>query len=443
MANPWDINLANFQPEDPLQYLMAKPSDPRAQVIVPTKKKPVVARKASADLALPPQNKPVAPKGAVVSTPAAIAPSMKVDQQSQTDAQTLQNKNGTEATDQGKYSTSKGLFATPDEVNPVFDMIRGLPEFQAQSQGVDDLAAAIKNLKSAPAGKTEGWIKPLLALADSETGSKLMAGFTEPKAAKDQNELLLKYEDALQKRRNDLSDNLIDSASKFKTGTSLEQVLLGNKATTGLMEQAQSQQVQREGYKPVLRGRSGKPGDDLTPLEKSADVAFGKGLAEWQSSGGFTNVDKNIAKIEGAIRYLNKQKGGVIGASGTTQGLLAATGLQKIFDPGAAKIKQDMDTVATEGLKGLLPGAVSDYESKMIQRLTYDSSLPESENIKKLQAAMAVLKKGRKRTQELIDYSTKNRSIRGAGTMQDAGGSGGGESREAKIARLKALKAGK
>ena len=126
------------------------------------------------------------------------------------------------ASQEGKQETrsnvTRALTFTPEEFQSMANSVRQLPEMQDQQKSLNDLGDVLSMTASAPSTQ-EGWIKPLLALADSQTGSHLSQGFQPEMTMAQRNQMLLKYLDEIQKRKSDLSKSILEGVTKMKSGT--------------------------------------------------------------------------------------------------------------------------------------------------------------------------------------------------------------------------------
>ncbi len=321
-----------------------------------------------------------------------------------------QKKTASNSKDESTTKTTKNLYQDVNQFASRANDFENLEFMKDQKRGIteaEDMLSMAMSQKRAP--DSDYWIRPLAGLADAETGGNISKSLAPRENSADRLAKMMKAKDDIQEKKSAYSKQLLDGLTKMKEGTE----------TNSSMQQLAQQIGMTQGM--LMSGKGAGMG--LTPFEEAADKKAGASLGDWQTRGGFTGIDKNIGLVEKAIADLEASKGeGGMGTSGRVQGVLAATGLQKLASPGAAKLKQDMNLVATEGLKSLLPGAISDYESRMIQSLSYDPSLPEEQNIEKLNEVLNVLKNGRKKTEEIINYSTQNRSIRGMGDTRIGGG---------------------
>lgn len=96
----------------------------------------------------------------------------------------------------------------------VINQARNLPEVQDAARSTSQMEDVV-NMMQASRDPNSYWVKPLLALSDSVTGSKLSGAYQDPAGKFD---TILKYRDEINKRKQDMAKTLIDSISKMKTG---------------------------------------------------------------------------------------------------------------------------------------------------------------------------------------------------------------------------------
>lgn len=105
----------------------------------------------------------------------------------------------------------------PNVLNSDANSILGLKPIQDQQASLDQLKQLImKNAQGQD--QNSGWIRPLLALADSMNGTKLEQGYTAP-SPQEQNKSLLGSLEEIQKRKQDISkDALTGISAALKNG---------------------------------------------------------------------------------------------------------------------------------------------------------------------------------------------------------------------------------
>lgn len=253
MANPWDFNLQN---------MMLSGGDPSA---VPAYLAP---NPGVPGTALPPGG-PQLKKMLKPKLTKQVIP--KIDRMATTEKQVDLNKQ-MDITNQDTKDLSKGnTYIQPDELQSLADSIRGLPEFGEAKEGQQGLVDALDMLKGMDTKETP-WLKPLLALTDSQTGSNLMAGYEQGFTEKDKAALVLKYADELSKRKSDAAKNLMSGIGKMKSGEQLMQILQGQKAINTNMQTDTTSNMQGTGFvKPVTKGK----GAGLKRLSEKTVMALG------------------------------------------------------------------------------------------------------------------------------------------------------------------------
>lgn len=118
-----------------------------------------------------------------------------------------------------KLNQMRNVWSTPDEINARVDAISQSAPIQEQRKGIADQEKLL-SMQEQNANK-DGWIKPLLALADTQNGGgvhpgNMAASFTAPEVAQGK---VMKGQDDLQKRKEALNKLIFDAAGKAKEGT--------------------------------------------------------------------------------------------------------------------------------------------------------------------------------------------------------------------------------
>lgn len=179
-------------------------------------------------------------------------------------------KDQDEESEQAKRAKTAIRFAGPEELGPTLDMLRGLPEFEAQRQAADDFENQLAMMREMPTANEAAWVKPLLALADSQTGSNLMKGYTEPTANKDRWQTLIKYGNEVARRKSDIVKNLLEGISRTKSGTDIEQFIRNVKAIDAIENKTGQENFTGDGFVKPSTGK-GK-GLKQIPAKMAADL---------------------------------------------------------------------------------------------------------------------------------------------------------------------------
>ncbi len=127
-------------------------------------------------------------------------------------------------------STTTNTLRPMDEASAYLQQVADLPFMKEQSDAIhsqDDMLK-MQNQELDQAGESAGWIKPLAALTDAQTGSNFSAQYKSPVAARQ--DKLNSASDNLLKRRADYNSTLLGSLTKMQEGkkTQLDSNMLAN-----------------------------------------------------------------------------------------------------------------------------------------------------------------------------------------------------------------------
>lgn len=352
-------------------------------------------------------------------------------------------KDQDEESEQAKRAKTAIRFAGPEELGPTLDMLRGLPEFEAQRQAADDFENQLAMMREMPTANEAAWVKPLLALADSQTGSNLMKGYTEPTANKDRWQTLLKYGDEVARRKGDIAKNLLEGISKTKSGTDIEQFIRNVKAIDAIENKTGQENFTGDGFvAPPKPTKGGKGGGQKSLFYDNLNKKFGMWAAEFLAGGGTSSAASDAATLK---KIANKLKSGEL-KTGTAEGFLASAG--KVFGvkTNLQEVADEIARTSVNSLKGIFPGAISNAEREFIVTLSFDPKASPKSNYGRLMKAARIIEKGNAATQRALQHATETGDMRGytGWDFQSAPGmSGGGMTREQKIQALKAKRGGK
>jgi len=208
---------------------------------------------------------------------------------------------------------------------------------------------------------------------------------------------------------------------KAQSDRSAKQNLIANYMKQKLADQQRASEHQfqeRLADKQILAGLIGKQGSleaakaaeskKGTLGQQTADREFGKEYSNWVASGGSTAVEANITKLEEAIESLKKNSS----ATGWVVGNLPRKA-RELITPDGVSIQDKVEFVIQQSLKQILGGAFSKEEAAQLIARSYNPSLPEEENIKRLQATAKQLREMVKAKDRAIkEYESKG-SIKG------------------------------
>lgn len=153
-------------------------------------------------------------------------------------------------------------------------------------------------------------------------------------------------------------------------------------------------------------------GLSLTPGEKKSDEAYGKQYQDYVAGGGESAVDQNMQQLQSAINDLSGPDE-VSGGWTTKVPLLNSEAVQDSINPKKAQIKNKIYSAVQGTVKQLLPGAVSDYESKSILQRAYNDRLSDQQNIENATREINKLKAKAAQMKSSSDYFAENGTLKG------------------------------
>lgn len=125
---------------------------------------------------------------------------------------------------------------------------------------------------------------------------------------------------------------------------------------------------------------------NLSPAQKSADMAFGKEFNTF-IQGGEAKARSGIQALKEIRDRLGKEN-----LTGAVQGSLPDW-LRSVITPGSKSAQDVVDKTTVESLRQILGAQFTEQEGERIKKLSYDPKLPEKENIKKLDTTIKLLEK--------------------------------------------------
>lgn len=234
------------------------------------------------------------------------------------------------------------------------EWIRSQPEFKDQAAAADQLQNMI-SMTNGQGSDGASWIRPLSALADAQTGSHLAASAPDPAARQ---QTLLKYQDELAKRKQDMMKTIMEGASKLKTGQESQGQI--NDLKSLLLRQSGDLGSGRGGaYLLSLATRAGKDFDTQLKDATNSSEAFSR-------AGSFLDDKSHPLTPQNVNQVQQEITKGLLG-SGNPTDAKTAMDLQELF-AGALKTakikytgkfdpaKDDMRIVAPEVLEQISKG---------------------------------------------------------------------------------------
>lgn len=269
----------------------------------------------------------------------------------------------------------------------------GMQGIEEQREGIADTKAQLEQLRAnAPDPRQQQITRALLAAGDLLGGtggkaSQLYQMFQPQDTSKQQTKL----QQILAQQQNNLS--------RAELGV-LDQQIASQYRDAQLDLQKQIADRKMKELEETRRAR----GVNLTPGEKEVDKKFAKEYASW-STGGFSNVQGNLEKLEGALNKINED--GEVGSVFLPEMIRART------NPESVTVEQDVGNVVFQSLKEILGGQFTEKEGQKLVQQSYDPRLSDKENAKKVKDSLTKLRNMAKAKQEAVDYYSANGTLKG------------------------------
>jgi uncharacterized membrane protein len=127
-------------------------------------------------------------------------------------------------------------------------------------------------------------------------------------------------------------------------------------------------------------------GKKLTKGQEQADKDFGKQYADYVAAGGYADVQKNIAQLEGVVEELKKDPSLTGGAMGLLSADVRASTPEWLKENAqkSGAIEQRVLEVVQRNLRLILGAQFTEKEGQLLMKRAYDSRLGAKENIKRV-----------------------------------------------------------
>ena len=288
---------------------------------------------------------------------------MQQDQTNQIDRQNKQT-----------ITTANTLY-TPEAIESYFNFTRNLPEYKSLENDNKFYENARDALLKVPQRQNNvGWIKPLLALSDSMTGSKLMQGYEEPEQLAP---TILAYQKAIQDNKKNQLETLLGSMNKYKSGQQATTIgdLSENRLVTTIKD---TDKDPRSFVRPVMKGK-GK-GSGASSGMNVYDKEYLKLAAKQDAKG--SGVATSASRFMDVADGLEEYKDDFISpVGGDLFGLRKKfTGLAK---PEYTSLVSVMRPEAIRSLAESFKGSMSDADRAVMESLAIVESGTIDENIEK------------------------------------------------------------
>jgi len=257
-----------------------------------------------------------------------------------------QSKSSVNQKQDTKTSQTKNLYATPEDFASRLTSLEELPFFQDQKRGIDEMENALSMQMNRPQPQdSDYWVRPLIALTDSMTGSKLMAGFKPQETMADRNKKFIDMKDDIQKRRSDYNKQLLEGLTKMKEGTESNSIANQLAQSLGMTQ----------GMLAAGGGRYGDPDDQR---------AFRAHQANIQALKKDTNLRQNLSNMQRIENGLNN-----------------AVAVEKLTPQSFHELQQAIRSSITKGTGGVDERAETYYKSMGLsgkQLMQFISDAPQN-----------------------------------------------------------------
>lgn len=130
------------------------------------------------------------------------------------------------ATSDATQKMIKNSYLNPDEYNALRNTIMSTPEMKQQQEGADQMSSMLDmNAKLLGKQASQVNLAPLMALADSQTGSNLSQGYTAPESAQNMMSKLQDFATKVQAKKEDIAKQIMTGAKDLKSGSVQDQYM--------------------------------------------------------------------------------------------------------------------------------------------------------------------------------------------------------------------------
>jgi hypothetical protein len=171
-----------------------------------------------------------------------------------------------------------------------------------------------------------------------------------------------------------------------------------------LMAMMQEKNLQNQ----ALMARSGAgSGSKLTPGQKKLDETFAKNYEAQFTSGGYADVQKGIKQLEEVSNDLANKKG----LTGPVIGKIPMY-LRTSTNPESAAAQQTVEEVVQRNLRSVLGAQFTEREGTRLIQRSYDPSLSQEENKKRLDRLITQIKEAADAKYKAGKYFEENGTLR-------------------------------
>ena len=158
-------------------------------------------------------------------------------------------------------------------------------------------------------------------------------------------------------------------------------------------------------YTDAATARANRPGPGQTALDKK----FGQEVAEWYSTGGESDYQKQIGQLGSVHRRLSDPK---LETTGAITGRMPDWANAWI-NPDAVNSRELVGEVVQRNLKNILGAQFTQKEGDQLISRAYNPALDEATNAKRVKALMTQMEKAHKVKAAAIQYFEQNGTLQG------------------------------
>ena len=172
-------------------------------------------------------------------------------------------------------------------------------------------------------------------------------------------------------------------------------------------QELEAQQKSINMQKKLLEVQSKKKG--LTEGQKALDKAFGKDYSDFAAQGGIASLDKNIGKLKDVQKML---KDGDYNLTGAGLGMVPDF-IRNITHEKSIAARDSVESVIQQSLRQILGAQFTEKEAERLIQRSYNESLTEEENAKRLGETIKELEAMGKAKEKAARYFEKNGTLAG------------------------------
>ncbi len=146
----------------------------------------------------------------------------------------------------------------------------------------------------------------------------------------------------------------------------------------------------------------------LTPAQKAIDTKFAEEYTQFQTAGGYTDVQKGIGQLNEALKALassNNLSGPIVG--GTPDSVL------KFTNPDAIAVREKVEEVVQKNLRLVLGAQFTEKEGERLIARSYNPNLSEAENTQRLSRLITQIQGAAQAKMAAIKYYEENGTLQG------------------------------